>query len=239
MISEQFELFLILLKLRSYLVSLIDHPSEGKDSLAITEEFLERKYPERKAEVLELFSLHKINSDSQIAFDEKIHLRFKEIIKESVKSFQLSNILEKFQIESVDETIKEKTVEELRLAREQKLKEIVSVLLQLARIWTQRSDLENDVDDFSVLEEEDLIRPEEIMQLGKLGSDTNTSYKAIAKITHLYLEHLVEYYFKFGGDIVLSDFIKGLDEFKILLQSKYNDLFKQSGLDANQKSGTL
>lgn len=231
MSSEQFDLFLILLKLKSYLVSLIDHPSLGSNSLEISEEFLDRKYPEKKEEILELLTSFKIHSDSEIAFDEKIHHKFKEMVRGIEKAFQLSSILEKFHIDSIEETLKDRTVEEFRSARDQKLKEIVGVLLQLARIWAQRSEIEGDVDNFSLLEEEELIRPEEEEHLGKLGKDTSASFNSISKITQLYMEQFVEYYYKFGGDVELSEFIQGLDKIKLIVKQKYNDLLKQSGLD--------
>jgi len=231
MSSEQFELFLILLKLKSYLVSLIDHPSEGTNSLEITEEFLERKYPNMKEEILEMFSSFQIVNDAQIAFDDKIHIKFKEMLNEKVNSFHLSSILEKFNIDTFNETLQQKSLEESRISREQKLREIVGVLLQLARIWSKRSELESDVEDISFLEEEEVIRPDELVKLSELSQETYTSYKAIAQITNLYLEYLIDYYFKFGGNIVLKDFINNLDEFKKLVQKKYKILFNQSGLN--------
>ncbi len=230
MSTEQFDLFLILLRLKSYLVSLLDHPSMGSDNLDYTDEFLERKYPERKTEILELLVSNNINCDSEIAFDEKIHTKFKEIIKGKEKAFHLSTILEKLHIDNIEETTREKTIEELRSSRDQKLREIVSALLQLARIWSQRSELEEYVDHFSLLEEEELIRPEEIEELGKLDKDTSKSFNAITKLTEIYLEQLTEYYFKYGGDIELADFIKDLDKVKKLFQEKYDDLFQKSGL---------
>lgn len=230
MSSEQFDLFLILLRLKSYLVSLIDHPAAAED-YSFTEEFLERKYPDRKEEIIELLVNYDIHSDAEIAFNEKIHYKFRDMVRGRENASRLTNILEKFHIDSIENTVREKAFEELKLAREQKLKEIVSVLLQLARVWTQRSGLEENVDNFLLLEEEDVIRPEEEKELGKLDSDTMISYKTISKLTELYLEQLIEYYFRFGGDVELSGFIKELDEFKEIVKAKYNELFKKSGLD--------
>lgn len=232
--SEQFDLFLILLRLKSYLVSLLDHPSIGNDNFDYTEEFLERKYPDRKNEILELLVSNNISCDSEIAFDEKIHTKFKEIIKGKEKGFHLSTILEKLHIENIRESSKEKTIEEFRSLREQKLREIVSALLQLARIWSQRSELEEFVDHFSILEEEELIRPYEAEELGKLDKDTSKSFNAITKLTELYLEQLTDYYFKYGGDIELVDFIKDLNKVKKLFQEKYNELFNKSGLNSKK-----
>lgn len=120
MSNEHFELFLILLKIKSYLISLIDHPSMGSDSLEYTEEFLDRKFPNRKQEILELLYSFDISSDSDIAFDEKIHHKFKEMVKGKEKAYQLSSILEKLNIDSIQDTIKDKTIEEIKLARDEK-----------------------------------------------------------------------------------------------------------------------
>ncbi|NMB82588.1 MAG: hypothetical protein GYA14_12300 [Ignavibacteria bacterium] len=229
--NEQFDLFLILLKLKSYLISLIDHPSMGIDSVDYTEEFLDRKFPDRKEEILELLNSFNIKSDSEIAFDEKIHHKFKEMVKGKEKAYQLSSILEKLNIDSIQDTIKDKTIEEIKLARDEKLKEIVSILLQLARIWAKRSEIEGEFDSFSVLDEEELIRPEEEELLNKLDKDTSASFDTITQITHLYIEELIEYYFKFGGDVSLSKFINQLEELKHVVKTKYKELFKQSGLD--------
>ena len=51
------------------------------------------------------------------------------------------------------------------------------------------------------------------------------SYKAISKLTQFYLEQLIDYYFTFGGDIPLADFIKSLDDFKSITDEKYKELF--------------
>ena len=231
MSSEQFDLFLILLKLKSYLVSLVDKPEVENDPFELTEEFLDRKYPDRKEEILELLTSFKINSDAEIAFDEKMHLKFKEMVKAKEGAYNLSSILEKFKIESIQESMKEKTLDEVKTAREDKLKQIVALLVQLARIWTQRSELEDNAEDFAFLEEEDVIRPDEQKELGKLDHDTAISFNMISRLSQLYLEQLIEYYFDFGGDVALSDFIKNLDQFKTMVQNKYKDLFNKSGLD--------
>ena len=94
MSSEQFDLFLILLKLKSYLVSLVDKPETENNPFELTEEYLDRKYPDHKEEVLELLVSFKINGDADIAFDEKMHLKFKEMVKAKEGAYNLSSILE-------------------------------------------------------------------------------------------------------------------------------------------------
>ena len=231
--SEQFDLFLILLKLKSYLVSLVEPGINSGNSFDYTEEYLERKYPEHKEEIMELLTKNDIQGDKEIVFDEKMHLKFKEMLKTKGIVSDLPSILEKYNIETIEETLRDKTLSEIKSAREQKLKEIVTLLLQLARNWAQRGELENNVEDFSLLEEEDLIRPDEQKELGKLDNDTTASFKVITKLSHLYFEQLIEYYFAFGGDVMLNDFVNGLDSFKLYVDNKYKDLFKNSGL--NQK----
>lgn len=232
MSSEKFDLFLILLKLKSYLVSLVDHPESDINPFEYTEEYLERKYPERKEEIMDLLLSYHIHSDVEIAFDEKIHLKFKDMVKAKEESNNLLSILEKFNIELIQESVKEKTLDEIKSAREEKLKQIVTLLVQLARVWTQRSELENNVEDFSLLEEEEVIRPDEQKELGKLDRDTMLSFNMISKLSQIYLEQLIDYYFSFGGDLALADFIKNLEKFKILVNDKYKNLFNKSGLDS-------
>ena len=231
MSSEQFDLFLILLKLKSYLVSLVDRPETENNPFEYTEEYLERKYPDRKEEIMELLLSFQIHSDAEITFDEKIHLRFKEMVKATEGAYNLSSILEKFNIELIQESVKEKTLDEIKSAREEKLKQIVTLLVQLARVWTQRSELEDNVEDFSLLEEEEVIRPDEQKELGKLDRDTMLSFNMISKLSQIYLEQLIEYYFSFGGDLALADFINNLDQFKTMVRDKYKNLFNKSGLD--------
>ena len=234
MASEQFELFVILLKLKSYLVSLMDDPSLDYNSFDYTEEYLQRKYPDRKEEVLELLITNKIENDAQIAFNENIQHKFKEMVVGQDSPHKLSEILDKFQIAAINDTLREKTLDDIKLSREQKLKEIVSVLLQLARIWTRRNEIENNIEDFSLLDEEEVIRPEELEELGQLDFETSVSYKTISKLTEIYLEQLADYYFKFGGDISLVKLLDSVDEFKRMVSSKYRDLFNEHGLDPNK-----
>lgn len=230
MAYEQFDMFIILLKLKSYLISLIDDPSLEYTSFEYTEEYLLRKYPERKEEVIQLLKENKIESDGQIAFDENIQHKFKEIVIGPDSPQKLSEILDKFQIAAISDTLKEKILDGIKHSRQQKLKEIVSVLLQLARIWTKRNEIENSIEDFSLLDEEDLIRPEELRELGQLDHATSVSYKTISKLSEIYLEQLADYYFKFGGDVSLVQFIDSMEEFKRIVSLKYRDLFNEHGL---------
>ncbi len=233
MSSVQFDIFIILLKLKSYLISMIDDPAHGYDGFELSEEYLSRKYPERKDEILELLAANKISSDAEIAFDELIHQKFKEIVTRLEPSVKLSEILDKYNIIAFNDSIREKVLDEMKHYRDQKLKEIVSVLLQLARIWTQRNEIENNIENFSFLDQEELIRPDELQKLDKLDEDTSVSFSAISKLTQIYLEYLVEYYFRRGGNSALVQFINELEEFRKLASAKYKDLLKEQGFDQN------
>jgi hypothetical protein len=213
---------------------MIDDPSMEYNGFDYTEEYLLRKYPERKEEVLELLISNKIESDAQIAFSEDIQHKFKEMIIGLESPHKLPEILDRYQIAAIQDTLKEKTLDNFKLIREQKLKEIVSVLLQLARIWTKRNEIENNIEDFSLLDEEDVIRPEELEELGQLDFETSVSYKTISKLTEIYLEQLADYYFKFGGDVSLMKLLDSMDEFKRVVVSKYRNLYNEHGLDPNK-----
>ena len=41
----------------------------------------------------------------------------------------------------------------------------------------------------------------------------------------------MEYYFKFGGDVSLVEFISIFEEFKQVVLKQYKNLFKEHGLD--------
>jgi hypothetical protein len=236
MASEKIELFVILLKLKSFLVGMLDDPSVETGGLELTGEYLDRKYPERKEEVLDLLSDNNLVSDSQIAFGENVQQKFREIISGLDMTHSLREMLDKFRISADDISASEKTLEEIKQSREQKLKEIVSLLLQLARIWTMRNELENNIEDFSLLDEEELIRPDELKELDKLDEATSSSYATISKLTEIYLEQFADYYFRFGGDIPLNDFIGNLDKLKKKVLSGYRDLYRNLGAEPGKES---
>lgn len=231
MSSEKFDLFLILLRLKSYLISLMDDTSSSYQGFDYTQEYLERKFPERKEEILDLLISNKIESDAQIAFDEKIHHKFKEIILDKENPIDLSEILEKNKIVSIDNSIRESRIESFRLQRDTLLKEIITILFQMANAWTQRTELENKIQDYSLLSEEEVLRPEEKQKLDELDENTSFSYNSISKLTQHYLNQLIEYYFRYGGDLPLLEFIDRLDAFKKAVYKKYFNLIRNSGLD--------
>jgi len=224
------DLFFILLKLRSYLVSLLNSPEECDDSFTYTEEFLERRYPEFKEEIIELLVANNINNDMDIAFNEKIVFRFKDMVSGNEKRTDLAGLLKKFEIEAL--SIEKENKEKLSYIneRERELNKIVEILFQLATNWAVHKELESRVDDYSALSDEDLIRPEEERSFDALDKNTHLSFDKISKLTEKYLRLLTDYYFKYGGDLTLIEFVEELDKIKASVFKKYSELFKKHGL---------
>lgn len=74
--SQKQDLFFILLRLKSYLISLIDKAENCENEFKFTEEFLERCFPEEKTEIINILEDNKIYGDCDIVFNDKIHLVF-------------------------------------------------------------------------------------------------------------------------------------------------------------------
>ncbi len=229
--SDKPDLFYILLKLRSYLVSLINSPEECDDTFSLTEEFLERRFPEMKAEIIELLLSNGINNDYDIAFNEKIVFKFKDMISETEKQNDITALLKKFEIESISLERDKKKLESLRNERERELNKVIETLFQLAANWAVHRELENKVDDFSTLSEEELIRPEEEKSFDDLGKNTSISFDKISKLTEKYIHLLTDYYFHYGGDLTLIEFVEEIEKIKVTVFKKYADLFKKHGLE--------
>jgi hypothetical protein len=226
--ADNFNLFFTLIKLKFYLVSLLDSPSDKK-SFYFSEEFLERRYPEQKNDILTTLKRSGINSDSEIAFDDSVVIKFRDIVKEKVQQKDLTTILKKLEIDSRE--LQKKTEEENRSEREQHAHKILDVLFQLSSNWVMHKELENKFEDYSILDEEEVIRPDEEEKLDVLNSNTSTSFKFITELTKTYITLLADYYFKYGGDIQLKEFWKDLDDIKNEIQEKYKELFRSFGLD--------
>jgi hypothetical protein len=229
MSNETFDLFLTLIKLKSYLISLVDQPEDCYKNFNLTEEYLKRRCPDKSEEIIGLLKKNKINSDCDIAFDETIHEKFKEIAASENNLVDLPTLLENLEIDSKNLF----SNEVLKSRREEKLREILKVLFHLAQNWVARKELENDVEDYSLLEEEDLIRPDEEKKLSKLDTYNSVSYNNISILSKKYLEQLTEYYFEYGGDISLVEFVNYLANLKMGITKKYLELFKKHGLDPN------
>jgi len=225
------DLFYILLKLRSYLISLINSPDECDDSFSYTEEFLERRYPEMKEEIMELLLSNDIKNDCDIAFNEKIVFRFKDMLSGSEKRTDITSLLKKFEINTISLERDKKKTESYRNVRERELNKVLEALFQLAANWAVHRELENKVDDYSTLSEEDLIRPEEEKSYDDLGKNTEISFDKISRLTEKYIHLLTDYYFHYGGDLTLIEFVEELDKIKVSVFKKYAELFKKHGLE--------
>jgi hypothetical protein len=233
--SDKPDLFYILLKLRSYLVSLLNSPEESENNFMYTEEFLERRYPEFKEEIINLLVDNGINNDGDIAFDEKIVFRFKDIISGSGKKTDLPELLKKLEIESLAIERENKKRLSYISERERELNKVLESLFQLAGNWAVHRELENKADDFSALSEEELIRPEEEKRYDTIGKNTYKSFEKISEQTEKYIFLLTDYYFRYGGDLTLIEFVTNLDKIKSDVFGKYADLFKKHGLDKGIK----
>jgi hypothetical protein len=229
--ADHYSLLMILFKLKSYLMSMIDDPKNCSENLEYTEEFLERKYPELKDEIIDLLIENDIKNDCEIAFNEKIQFVFKQIIGQSENHDDLPSILNKFQIDADELQNVQNKLDAMKNERIKRLDNILEILIILTKYWAQHQELENIVDDYSTLEEEDLIRPEEEEDLTVLDKNTAISFNHLSKHTITYLKLLTDYFFKYGGDISLFNFMKDLDNLKSNVVAKYSALFKDHGLD--------
>lgn len=226
--GENFNLFLTLVKLKFYIVSLADSPASGK-TFYLTEEFLERRAPEKKNEILATLKSHNIKNDAAIAFDDSIVLKFRKIADEKEQVTSLSVILNNLEIAS--KALGRNYADEYRSEREKLAHDILEDLFQLSSNWVLHKELENRFDEYSVLDEEEVIRPDEAEKLDMLNSNTDNSFKVISDLTTSYIKMLADYYFKFGGDIHLKEFWRDLEKIKKEIIIKYRELFNSFGLE--------
>jgi len=226
--GESYNLFYTLVKLKFYLVSLLDTPQENK-TFYFTEEFLERRLPERKKEIIDILNNYGVSSDSDIAFDDSVILKFKEIVKEKEQHINLTTILHNLDIES--NALSRSSLDQQRSDREKQAHTILENLFQLSTNWVMHKEIENKFEDYSILDEEDVIRPEETEKLDVLNSNTTSSFEIITQLTIHYIDLLADYYFKYGGDIQLKEFWQDLEKIKKDIQIRYKELFRSSGLD--------
>jgi len=220
---------LILLRLKSYLISLIDSPSEGGDDLKFTLEFLERKYPDSKKKILEFLTGSKIFSDSEIAFSTN----FKDLLvsaKSTGGSPDLLTMLEDFKIRADDLLLESIQSERIRKNRDEQIKQIIALLMNLGNEWINRVQIEDNIDDFSRLDEEEVLRPDEETILDSLSNKTSVSFTKISTLNLIYLKLFSDYLFANGGNISLKNFIEKLDKIRNDVDRKYKKLFDEHGL---------
>jgi len=206
---------------------MVDQPEDCFRSFDLTEEYLSRKCPDQKDLIVNLLKENKINSDCDIAFDETIHEKFKEIAINKNKLIDLPTLLSRFEIDAGNITIKD----QLLIERNENIQAILDTLFHIAKNWAARKELEDDVESFSTLEEEELIRPDEEQKLNKLDNYNTISFNNISILTRKYIEQFTDYYFKYGGDISLEEFLNYIPNLKHAVTEKYKKLFKDSGLE--------
>lgn len=233
MTQDKSGLFLTLLKIKSYLASMIDDRSDCSDDFHFTEEYLERRYPDKKEEIISILEDNQIYSDGDIAFNEKIILQFRNIVNQISSNVNLPEILKKFEIETKDIRIIDSSRDSIKSEREKHLSNILDTLFQLATNWAVLKELEDKVDDYSVLDEEEVIRPDEEKNLNALDDTTDKAFTILSNLTKKYIHQLTDYYFIYGGDLALKDFIEELNTMQKLVAKKYYDLFKEHGLDTD------
>lgn len=226
---DQNELFMLLIKLKSFLLSLMESPKDGEGKFTYTNEYLQRRFPQKREELIALLIENGISCDEDIAFDDKIQAKFREIVKSYNKTRNLNLMLEELQIESENLRLLEK-VNIYKSRRDKQIIGILKSLLELSKSWALHKELESAVEVYSTLEEEELIRPHEEEKLDNLDNHTVESYNQIAQATSKYLIELINYYFDFGGDQALKELIDNFDKLKKSTAKKYFDLFKKHGL---------
>lgn len=232
--DTNFDLFILLLKLKSYLVSMIDDENECPNNFYFTEEYLSVRFPNHKEEVINLLRAHKINNDCDIVFNENIHNLFKDMAAAYEPKLKLDMILEKQQIQSLQLDEVEKYIEDFRFDREVSVKGIVGLLLKLAKLWTNHYEMESQVDDYLELDEKEVLRPEEEKKFTSLDKNIAISLDNISLLTKNYLEIMIDYLFKFGGDVQLKNLVAQFDDITRNVEENYKELFNKSGLKGNQ-----
>ncbi|OGU55744.1 MAG: hypothetical protein A2V66_11825 [Ignavibacteria bacterium RBG_13_36_8] len=230
---ERIKLYFILLRLKSFLVSFLDSPEDCEDNFIYTEEFLGRRYPDKREEIINMLREYDVKNDCEIAFDHNIQFKFRAMVDKGNTKVDLEIVLNNLEIEINDSLLKDKEIGKIRLKREEEIKNILASLFQLSKIWIAHKNLQSDIDDYSLLDEEDILRPKEKEELKRLGIDSHLSFDFISKLTKKYLDELIDFYFQYGGDVSLNGFVNELESFKNSLNDRYKELFKNHGLDPN------
>ena len=231
MATYQSETLLTLVKLRYYLISLIENPEECYDNFNISEEFFERSNITNGNELLEKLQDNGINNDCDIAFNKDIHNLFKIVSQDFSPNPDLISMLKEFEIEVNETLLKEDNISKFRREREEKLNEIINILFKLAKEWSMHHEIEDSIDDFNTLDDVELLRPDEEKQLDVLGDNAVYSFDIISKQTEKYIELLSDYYFKYGDDLILAGFVNDISNLKSVVAKKYSNLSKENGID--------
>jgi len=225
------DIFFILVKLKSYLTALINAPSDCLEPFDLTNEFFARKYPERKEELLLILKDGGISNECEIVFEPMINTKFKEIAIKNGSHLYIETMLEKLEIEAKELTERENEIDAIISEREESIKKIIRELLTLAKQWSEHKEIDLGIDDLSLLDEEELLRIDEQVQLNELDAKSVESFKKIIRLTDNYLNLLSDHFFDYRGNIYLHDFIRRISRLKSHVEKRYNELFNSSGLD--------
>ena len=224
------DVFVILLRLKSYLISLIDTPDDCDESLEYSKEYLSRKFPEMSLMLLDMLQENEIYSDCQIVFDPDIQDKFKKIAQGETTKIELDEILYKYNIESKDLLLSNEWNKTVKTNREEMIRQIVSILLKTANEWVNRKDLEENIDDISLLIEEDVLRAEEVDKLNSISNETGLSFSKLSTLTLIYIKFFTDYLFDHGGDVSLKNFQQKLWKISKNIDTKYKNLLNRNGL---------
>jgi len=231
MAEDKHDIYSILLRLRSYLISLIDNKEECNDTFSLSEEYLFRKFPDQSDEILDLLKGFGLESDCDVVFRKNAVEVFRRIAESKKETTDLHRILSSLSIDALLKDPKEKLLEHYSQVRDAKLREIINQLLITAKFWSLHADLQGDVDNFLKLSESELLRPEEEERLNLLDGSSDVSFDNIILMTGKYLNMLADYYFEYGGNLGLNQFIKELDKIKDGVKTKYEKFYEEHGLD--------
>ncbi len=205
-------LFITLLRVKSYLLSLLDNPDDAGENLELTKEFLSRKFPDQYDEIIYLLTKNGITSDSDIAFNDQIHSKFYEIISMNAGLPDLKTLLNDLNITELSGEKRQKQLDELNEEREARLKKIIGSLFELAKIWVSHKELESELDDYAILQEEEMLRKDEEKVLHQISDNTNYSFNRISQLTQIYLRNFTDYYFDYGGNVALDKFMQDMEK---------------------------
>jgi len=228
---EKFDLFIFLLKLKSFLVGIIDSPEDCETDFQYTEEFLERKLPERKDEIIEMLRSNNIEGDCDMVFNEKIHFKFREITQSDEKNINLESVLNKLDIKTHHLVSDANIISNYQKLREEKLNSILTLLFELVKGWAEHKEIENQFDNYAILDEEEMIRPEEEKKLLTLDKKTLHSFRLISSNSEKYIDQMIDYYFNYGGNQNLDEFVEDIKKIGEVLRNKYVELFRKNGFD--------
>lgn len=230
--TEKFNLFIFLLKLKSFLVGIVDSPEDCERDFQFTEEFLKRKLPDRKDEIIEMLRSNNIEGDCDIVFNDKIHFKFRDMTQPDEASTSLESVLKKLEIKTQHLVSDAKIISNYQKLREEKLNGILALLFELAKSWAEHREIENQFDNYAILDEEEMIRPEEEKKLFNLDKKTLRSFRVISANTEKYIDQLIDYYFNYGGNQNLDEFVEDIKKLGQVVRNRYIELFRKHGLDS-------